>query len=165
MISDQQKQFLIKMFQMAIASGHMYPQFAACEAVEETGWGTTQAYLSANNVFGQKAPSALGRDDKVAILPTWEVFNGVKVRCTSHFMIYDSISDAFKARMALLRNLPSFYAPALAAMTGEEFIREVCAQWTRVEPTQAIIEGKFYQQFSDGRYEFVHGRWSTDPRR
>ena len=83
MISDQQKQFLIKMFQMAIASGHMYPQFAACEAVEETGWGTTQAYLSANNVFGQKAPSALGRDDKVAILPTWEVFNGVKVRCTS----------------------------------------------------------------------------------
>ncbi|HZU08351.1 MAG TPA: glucosaminidase domain-containing protein, partial [Pseudacidobacterium sp.] len=49
-----QETFLQKAYQAAAAAGHIFPEYAACEAALESGWGLSHLATEANNLFGQK---------------------------------------------------------------------------------------------------------------
>ncbi len=49
-----QDEFLSKACAAARSAGHIFPEYAACEAALESGWGMSGLAQKANNLFGQK---------------------------------------------------------------------------------------------------------------
>jgi flagellum-specific peptidoglycan hydrolase FlgJ len=138
MISALQQQALLDCFEAARTAGHIWPAFAACEAMEESAWGTTELFQRANNVFGEKqrTPPIIY---STILLPTWEVIRGEKKNIVAAFVQYPDFAKCFADRMATLRRLaPEYpnYAAALAATTGEEYVRSVSASWS-TDPQRA----------------------------
>ncbi len=74
-----QEEFLTKAATAARAAGHLFPEYAACEAALESGWGMSHLAAEANNLFGQKqAHPPLAGTDTVS-LPTREYLHGAWV--------------------------------------------------------------------------------------
>ena len=72
-----QDDFLSRAFEAARGAGHVFPEFAACEAALESAWGTSRLALEANNLFGQKqSHPPLGESLNV---PTKEYLHGAWV--------------------------------------------------------------------------------------
>ena len=173
MLTPAETTFAKQMVSEAVASGHPWPDYAAAEACLESfsySSPTGQSGLAQRDkdVFGLKAPEWwTGQIDTVQ---TREVLNGASVMVSAKWPVFETYADAFAARLHTLQNLPAYYAEALAATTGEDFVRLVSAKWgvgngpngnfplpmTAAHPI--II-------FPRGAFQFLSARWSTDPTR
>jgi flagellum-specific peptidoglycan hydrolase FlgJ len=115
------------------AGGHIWPDFAACEAALEGSYGNSALARQDLNLFGMKQHRhpVFG----TVSLPTGEFIHGQWVRVTADWVKYPSWSDCFADRMATLRRLApeqgfEHYAAALAAHDGITFVREVSKSWS-----------------------------------
>jgi flagellum-specific peptidoglycan hydrolase FlgJ len=139
MTTTMQDSFLRQASTAACAAGHIFPDYAACEAALESTWGRSRLAREANNLFGQKQ-SAEGIDGTAPLaLPTQEFLHGQWVTITAYWARFSDQADCFRARMALLQRLKHSYpanAHALATATGEVFIEEVSRAWS-TDPQRA----------------------------
>lgn len=126
--------FFNKAAPAALASGHIWPQYAVCEAALESGWGSSELATAANNLFGQKQGATTGTNETIE-LPTREFLNGAWTTVLATWPKFADWTEAFTARMALLRHNP-VYADALAATDGETFIKLVSVHWA-TDPLRA----------------------------
>lgn len=122
--------------------GHLFPDWAACEAAIESAWGQSQLAREANNLFGQKAPRfpPPGWSYPSIDLPTheWEHGELVEIRSVA-WPKFPDWPTSFRERMELLRRLSvqfSNYAMALEATDGETFVRRVSGTWS-TDPRRA----------------------------
>lgn len=128
--------FLPKAIAAAKAGGHIFPDWAACEAAVESGWGQSQLAREANNLFGQKAPHfpPPGWSYPSIHLPTHEWEHGELVEVSNvAWPAFPDWATSFRERMELLRRLSmqySDYMMALHAPDGETFVRRVSATWS-----------------------------------
>ena len=125
----QKVDFFAKAVPAAIASGHPWPLYAACEAALESAWGESELCKVANNLFGQKQGCSTENLDVVQI-ETREVLNGKGCTVAATWPKFPDWTYSFRARLALLQRLPSLYGPAFGAPTGEDFIRLVSQHWS-----------------------------------
>jgi flagellum-specific peptidoglycan hydrolase FlgJ len=126
-----QEDFLIKASKAARAAGHIFPNYAACEAALESTWGLSRLAVEANNLFGQKQshPPAGESFD----LPTKEYLRGAWVWVSAEWVKFADWDACFAARMDLLRrlgNLYPAYAAALTARDGASFVTLVSKKWS-----------------------------------
>jgi flagellum-specific peptidoglycan hydrolase FlgJ len=144
MTTTLQDNFLRNASAAARAAGHIFPEYAACEAALESTWGQSRLAREANNLFGQKqsADSIDGSaipDAGVLALPTQEFLHGRWVTVIARWARFTDAAACFRARMALLRRLEHSYPAygrALVATTGEAFIEEVSRAWS-TDPQRA----------------------------
>ncbi len=126
----QPEEFLPKAAAAARAAGHIYPEYAACEAALESAWGASQLAREASNLFGQKQchpPRGLS-----LTLPTREFLHGAWLTVQAEWVVFGDWQDCFAHRMTLLRALENGcpdYRAALAAQTGEAFVTHVSKSW------------------------------------
>ncbi len=134
-----QEDFLRKAAAAASAAGHLFPEYAACEAALESAWGQSGLATRANNLFGQKQSQPPIDGTGTLPLPTKEFLHGQWVTVAANWVLFADWSMCFRARMRLLqaasRKYPH-YAAALAATTGEEFVSEVSQTWS-TDPARA----------------------------
>jgi flagellum-specific peptidoglycan hydrolase FlgJ len=138
----------------ARAAGHIFPEYAACEAALESNWGQSRLAREANNLFGQKASvqeQGLGEQGTGTLtLPTQEFLHGHWVTVIAHWARFSDQTACFRARMELLRRLEHghpAYARALAAATGEVFVQEVSRTWS-TDPERAAKVLAIHRQHS-----------------
>jgi flagellum-specific peptidoglycan hydrolase FlgJ len=126
-----QDDFLLKACEAARTAGHVFPEYAACEAALESAWGMSRLAVEANNLFGQKqSHPPLGES---LDLPTKEYLHGAWVWVPAAWAKFPDWPGCFAARMALLERLGEAYpayAAALAAKDGESFVRLVSKRWS-----------------------------------
>jgi flagellum-specific peptidoglycan hydrolase FlgJ len=138
-MSGLQEDFLRKSSDAAKAAGHIFPEYAACEAALESGWGMSQLAGRANNLFGQKqAHPALPGTETIS-LPTREYLHGAWATVQANWIMFSGWQACFEGRMRLLGSLSHaypHYAAALAAKSGEAFINEVSQSWS-TDPQRA----------------------------
>lgn len=142
------KAFIGKATQAAKDSGHLFPEYAACEAALESAYGLSGLVLKANNLFGMKAHKGTPQDS-ILILPTKEYINGNWITVNAQWMKYATWAEAFKDRMATLARLAPgfhFYAVALQAKSGEDFITNVSKTWS-TDPNRAQKVLTIYHEF------------------
>lgn len=120
-------EFITKAVSAAREAGHIFPEYAACEAALESAWGTSKLCRMANNLFGQKAGFSTQGFPTIDI-PTREFLNGAWVVVPAKWPCFPAWGDSFRARMELLKR-KSAYKPALEATDGESFVREVSKVW------------------------------------
>lgn len=132
MTPEQMASFLRRACDAADLAGHIWPQYAACEAALESAWGTSQLYLKGNNIFGEKQSLSSPRFGTLD-LPTHEWLRGEMIQVMAHWISYPDLAASFSDRMETLRRLaPVFpeYASALGAPDGETFILDVSKKWS-----------------------------------
>jgi flagellum-specific peptidoglycan hydrolase FlgJ len=146
--------FLRQAAKAAQAAGHLFPEYAACEAALESAWGQSKLALQANNLFGQKQSQPPLAGVGTLLLPTREFLQGNWVTVNAAWVKYPDWSACFNARMQLLRVASGkypHYAAALVAATGEDFVREVSQTWS-TDPARAdkvlSIYGKHRSSFT-----------------
>lgn len=138
--------FLTKAVSAATEAGLPHPEYNACAAALESGWGESRLAREANNLFGQKRGFTTGGCQCIE-LPTQEFLQGNWVTVPARWPKFDSWADCFRARLALLKAM-SCYAPALVAPTGEEFIRQVGKYWA-TDPNYAAKCLAIYAKHKD----------------
>lgn len=132
--------FFAKAVPLAIASGHLFPTYACCEAAEESAWGDSKLAEQANNLFGQKQGHTTA-NLPVLLMPTVEYVGGRRETTLAGFVKFEDWAASFAARMALLRALAAErtdagacaypgYAAALAAANGPDFVTQVSRDWS-----------------------------------
>jgi len=143
MTTTPQDSFLRQASAAAFAAGHIFPEYAACEAALESTWGRSRLAREANNLFGQKQSTEniekAGVEADTLALPTQEFLNGRWVTVLARWARFADHAACFRARMALLHRLQQSYpayARALTATTGEVFIEEVSRAWS-TDPRRA----------------------------
>jgi flagellum-specific peptidoglycan hydrolase FlgJ len=146
MTTTAQDSFLRQASAAARAAGHIFPDYAACEAALESTWGQSRLAREANNLFGQKQSAEAqtgiatpGATARALTMPTQEFLHGRWVTVIAHWARFADQAACFRARMALLRRLERSYPAytrALAATTGEVFIEEVSRTWS-TDPQRA----------------------------
>jgi flagellum-specific peptidoglycan hydrolase FlgJ len=147
-------QFLDSAMAAAAASGHIWPEFAACEAALESRNGKSTLAREDNNLFGMKqhVHPVYG----TAVLPTEEFLGGEWKRVSADWVKYPALADCFRDRMDSLRRLSTatkygeleypHYAAALAAPDGPTFIREVSKTWS-TDPSRAQKVLEIYREW------------------
>lgn len=153
MAVTEQGIFLLPVRNAAASAGHAWPDYAACEAALESNWGKSDTF-GVNNPFRTRQrvnPVHHTYSLKIALTPTGaEHF--------SNYIWFPNLVEAFIYRWETLNQFRAIYRDALVAKTGEDFIRNVSAQWFEVDKQS---EGAI--QIGDGWYEFIRPRWSIDP--
>lgn len=130
-------EFLAEATAAARAAGHIFPEHAACEAALESGWGSSELAMEANNLFGQKQ-SHPPRGAALA-LPTREYLHGAWLTVSAQWMKFQDWRECFAERMELLRRLAAaypHYRDALSATTGDQFVEQVSKSWS-TDPARA----------------------------
>jgi flagellum-specific peptidoglycan hydrolase FlgJ len=139
MTTPLQDSFLRQASAAAHESGHIFPEYAACEAALESNWGQSRLAREANNLFGQKQSANDKNGAATIAMPTQEFLRGRWITVVAHWARFADQAACFRARMALLhrlqQNYPA-YARALSATTGEIFIEEVSRTWS-TDPQRA----------------------------
>lgn len=138
-VTSLQDEFLQRAASAAQAAGHVFPEYAACEAALESAWGQSKLALQANNLFGQKQSHPPLAGVGTLLLPTREFLRGTWVTVNAAWVSFPDWSACFDARMQLLHAASvryPHYAAALAAATGEAFVREVSQTWS-TDPARA----------------------------
>ena len=134
-----QEDFLHKAASAARAAGHIFPEYAACEAALESAWGQSRLAIRANNLFGQKQSRSAPPTVQTISLPTREYLHGTWVTVNANWVSFPDWGACFQARMGLLelasKRYPQ-YAAALTATTGQEFIQRVSQTWS-TDPDRA----------------------------
>lgn len=136
-LTESDTDFLSSASAAAGAGGSIWPDFMACEAALESGFGKSTLARQDNNLFGMKQHRhpVYG----TVTLPTEEFLQGEWKRVSADWVKYPKAADCFADRMATLRRLaPEYphYANALAAQDGPTFIREVSQTWS-TDPNRA----------------------------
>jgi flagellum-specific peptidoglycan hydrolase FlgJ len=150
MTTTPQDTFLRQASAAARAAGHIFPDYAACEAALESTWGQSRLAREANNLFGQKQSAEAQTGVATLTMPTQEFLHGRWVTVVAHWASFADQAACFRARMALLRRLEHSYpayARALAATTGEAFIEEVSHVWS-TDPERAAKILAIHRQHS-----------------
>lgn len=132
-MSSANEEFLLRASKAAIAAGHIFAEYAACEAALESSWGKSKLAVEANNLFGQKQAKTPFAGTETLELPTREYQHGAWVTVPALWVRFVDWAACFRGRMELLRVASGrhpHYAAALAAKSGEEFIREVSKTWS-----------------------------------
>lgn len=139
MTPQEIQDFLRSTCQAAKTAGHIWPEFAACEAALESAWGKSELAIKAFNLFGRKQSMTFPVFSTID-LPTHEWQHGELVPTTAHWVKYPDYATCFQDRMALLRRLAPVtkdgqllypgYAAALGAPDGETFVLEVSKNWS-----------------------------------
>lgn len=145
---SMQDAFLAQASDAARKAGHLFPDYAACEAALESGWGRSHLALVANNLFGQKQAHPPLPGTASIILPTREFRHGAWVAIQAVWVRFPDWDSCFRERMALLRSLaPAWpdYRRALAAANGEQFVTEVSRTWS-TDPARAAKVLGIYQR-------------------
>src|ERR1700759_3756036 len=96
-------EFLIAAFQAATQAKHIFPEYAACEAALESGWGKSDLCVMANNLFGRKQSQQPVFE--TINMPTHEWRHGEMVPTDAAWVKYPNWNACFDDRMALLRRL------------------------------------------------------------
>lgn len=139
MTTTLQDSFLRQASAAATAAGHIFPEYAACEAALESTWGQSRLAREANNLFGQKQSATALPGSGTLELPTQEFLRGRWVTVAAKWVRFADQTACFRARMTLLRRLEHSYAAygrALAATSGEVFVEEVSRAWS-TDPQRA----------------------------
>ncbi len=134
-----QSEFLLRAAKAAASAKHLFPEFAACEAALESGWGHSELACEANNLFGQKQSHPPDVGTTTISMPTREFLHGSWVTVQATWAKFPDWGACFAARMQLLERLrvgDPHYAAALAATNGEQFITEVSKSWS-TDPQRA----------------------------
>lgn len=131
--------FLARACQAARAAKHVFPEFAACEAALESGWGRSRLAVEANNLFGQKQshPPMVGTE--TISMPTREFLHDHWMTVQANWVKFPDWTECFAARMALLRRLSRafpHYQQALNAANGEQYLLAVSKSWS-TDPERA----------------------------
>jgi flagellum-specific peptidoglycan hydrolase FlgJ len=137
MATPEQLAGLKACFIAAKASGHIFPEAAACEAALESGWFASKLYREDNNIFGTKqhVHPIFG----TASIPTKEFLNHKWVVVDANWVKYPTLADSFADRMATLKAMaPKYphYAAALVATNSEDFLLQVSQSWS-TDPQRA----------------------------
>ena len=131
--------FLARAGNAARAAHHIFPEYAACEAALESGWGRSKLSVEANNLFGQKqSHPALAGTETIA-MPTREYLHQHWTTVLANWAKFSNTTDCFAARMSLLERLSGSYPnyrAALAAATGEQYVLAVSKSWS-TDPERA----------------------------
>jgi flagellum-specific peptidoglycan hydrolase FlgJ len=146
-----QDAFLKTASELAREAGHIWPEYAACEAALESGWGRSGLAVKANNLFGEKQSHPPIAETGTLELPTREYLHGEWVTVTAQWVVFPDWAASFRTRMDRLRRLAKAYPAygrALAAASGEEFVREVSISWS-TDPHRADKVLAVYQQHKD----------------
>lgn len=140
-------EFLIKARNEAKLVNHPFPEYAACEAALESGYGASLLARQDNNLFGMKQhrhaiygthnlPTrefvGLEKDTEDGKQDGWIITQGP-------FISYPDWGACFSDRLATLLRLAStypHYAAAINAKNGETFVKEVSASWS-TDPSRA----------------------------
>jgi flagellum-specific peptidoglycan hydrolase FlgJ len=109
MTTTPQDSFLSQASAAARAAGHIFPDYAACEAALESTWGRSRLAREANNLFGQKESTETIDGVGTLALPTQEYLNGRWVTVIARWARFADQSACFRARMAVLRRLQQSY--------------------------------------------------------
>ncbi len=134
-----QDEFLLRSTAAARAAGHLFPDYAACEAALESGWGFSRLATEANNLFGQKQAHPPLHGTETLMLSTREFLQGAWVAVQAAWVKFPDWESCFRERMALLHSLAAAwpnYRAALRATTGEQFVAEVSRTWS-TDPARA----------------------------
>lgn len=133
------QEFLSKAKQAASESGHVWPEYAACEAALESGWGGSELAQKANNLFGEKSPKNSAYPTVTMTTKEWDKNLKRMISVDAKWPIFPDWRTSFIERMNVLRRLEGVfphYANALAAKDGETFVREVSQTWS-TDPQRA----------------------------
>jgi len=135
-------QFLQQATIAASEAEHSWPDYAACEAALESGFGVSKLYILGNNPFGMKQHQhpVYG----TLSLPTreWSPKLDKFVEIEADWVKYPDLQSAFVDRMNTLRRLASeyiHYKNALMASSGPAFITEVSLTWSTDVPSDKSI--------------------------
>ena len=120
--------FFAKAISAALAAGHIFPEYAVCEAALESAWGESQLAHQANNLFGQKAGFTEAKAETIQ-LQTREFLHGHWFTVPALWPKFADWTESFKARMELLRG-SHLYANAMDAENGEQFVTCVSKVWS-----------------------------------
>jgi len=145
-------EFLAKACAAAQAAGHVWPEFAACEAALESAWGGSALAVQANNLFGQKQAHPPLAGTETMELPTREFIRDAWVTVPAQWVKFADWNGCFTERMRLLRRLsPEYphYAAALAAATGEAYVTAVSQSWSTDPERAGKVLGIHRQHFAD----------------
>jgi len=162
-----QQEFISAMYSAAKSSNHAFPEYAACEVANDSNWDEKGLIASANNIFSTRAPAKLGTNMQTVWITSKQNVNGKMVDRLSTYMKFDSVADAFAARMKTLKQYRAIYRECLLADTGEEFVMQVSARWREMATiTSSIVNGtQMVYEFMGKYYRFDGGRWAVDPQR
>ncbi len=149
--------FLRAACEAAAQAGHIWPEYAACEAALESArkglFGQSRLAIEANNLLGQKQGTRRKLPYPTVTWSTWEDINGPapggEVIQRHEFLKFPNWETCFKERMALLRALAPVYpnyAEALAAKTGEQFVFAVSRTWS-TDPARAIKVLRIFRDY------------------
>ncbi len=128
-----QSVFLERAYLAAQAAHHIFPQYAACEAALESGWGCSQLAVQANNLFGQKQSHPPLPGTETITMPTREYLHGNWMTVPANWTKFPGWADCFAARMALLQRLSQafpHYLAAIEAADGERYVTAVSQSWS-----------------------------------
>lgn len=128
-----QSLFLARACRAAQAAHHIFPQYAACEAALESGWGRSLLAVEANNLFGQKQSHPPLPGTETITMPTREYLHEHWTTVSANWTKFAGWTECFAARMALLKRLSGdypHYRTALNAATGEQYIAAVSQSWS-----------------------------------
>ena len=143
------QEFLPQAVTAARAAGHIFPEYAACEAALESAWGSSALAVRANNLFGQK--QAHPPRSASLSLPTREFLHSAWVTVPAEWMIFSDWQGCFTERMAVLQRLAGEfpqYRAALAAQTGEQFVAAVSQQWSTDPQRASKVLSVFHKHFA-----------------
>ena len=133
--------FLARAYAAAQASGHIFPDWAACEAALESAWGTSRLDLADNNLFGMKQHQH--PEYGTVNMPTREEVNDKWVVVDAAFIVYPDWVACFTDRMETLRRLAPYYPHyenALCASSGIIFVTEVSITWATDKERAAKVQ-------------------------
>ena len=134
-----QSLFLDRAATAARAAHHIFPEYAACEAALESGWGRSKLAIEASNLFGQKQSHPALAGTQTITMPTREYLHQHWTTVLANWAKFSNTTDCFAARMALLERLSGSYPnyrAALAAATGEQYVVAVSKSWS-TDPERA----------------------------
>ena len=111
----------------------LFPSVLAAQAGHETGFGASQLFTDANNLFGIKWYAGHeGRYDKI-IIKTWEVINGENVVVEAAFCRYESLQHCLSHYLSILTKMPR-YASVLTAASPDAQIEAIAKSGWATDP-------------------------------
>jgi len=156
-----QAEFLEKAVAAAQAAGHIWPEFAACEAALESAWGGSALAVQAHNLFGQKQAHPPLAGTATMELPTREFLHGAWVTVSAQWVKFADWNGCFTERMRLLQRLRRaypHYAEALVAKTGEAYVTTVSKSWSTDPQRAAKVLAIHHQHFGSGVVENIRAQ-------
>lgn len=159
--------FIAKAIIAARQSGHIWPEYAVCEAALESRWGESKLAIQCNDLFGQKAGPWTAQQYPVAQISTHEWVDGQMVPCMAEWPIFPDWETSFRERILLLQNAKNQdgslkYLQALAATSGEEFVVKVSRVWA-TDPARAHKVLSIYRMHFPSPSTAVQAAMPVDP--